>query len=281
MKKIDVENFQLQKMIEDSKVVADLIQVDTPRLEVFRDRRVLPENLPQQEPLVAFRKMRTYIQLDSIFVNNGYISYSEFAKKGKAPGLIYFDHIKASLTNLTNDSTRVSLENPASFQGEALLMGVGKANITLTAPVFNDSVSFQYTGALASMDLTALNPMLENMAFVKIESGHLDELNVQTRAMNSEATGTMCAFYRNLKIELLSQDPAAEDPLWKDVTTFLANSFLINIKNRRKGYNFTPGFIEVIPEKDKNTLNYFWLTIRSGIYGSIGYKQAKKFIPFL
>ncbi|MDO1450692.1 hypothetical protein Q0590_30745 [Rhodocytophaga aerolata] len=281
VRRLNAGEINFDQLIHQQDIIAGAVVSDSIVFKIFRDRRVPPKTSPNTLLLDAFRQMDTYVRLDSISLNNSYVAYTEIPSRGDKPGSMFFENITASIRNLTNDSTLLTLENPVFIKAQAQLMGEGKTNITLRVPLFHDTRTFQYTASIGQMDLKALNPVLENIAFIRIRSGKLDELTASVEANHDVAKGIMCAFYKNFEVELLSPEQSEVDDTWKDVATFMANKFVLGNANRRKAYTFNPGIINMDRPQKKSTINYFWSTFRSGIYGSIGYKKAKKWLPFL
>ena len=102
-------------------------------MKAFRDKReeFRHVNKPTfQELIYSFPGT---IDIDSVGILNGSITYTEHAEEANEPGMIRFDELKALIYNISNDSVYKTKEAYLEIKAEALLMGKGKANVFLKA----------------------------------------------------------------------------------------------------------------------------------------------------
>ncbi len=279
--KFELTGLEFKQMVRRQRLIAQHVQVDSFAFGIMRDRNYPKAgNKPLEFPQEVFRNMDTYVRIDSIRFADGYVGYTEVADNGTNPGTLFFEQLSAGITNFTNDSTLTSVQNPVVVVADALLMGEGPMQATLEIPVHDPKNAFKLRAGLWEMKLTELNPALESMSVIRVDRGRLDEMVMQVDADLYGASGNMCAFYRNLRLQIQDGQPGRDGTVFTRIASFLANRLVINDTNY-PGKGFNPGTIQIERRENQAFLNYLWATIRSGMYSSVGYSKAKKIIPFL
>ncbi len=135
---------------------------------------------------------------------------------------------------------------------------------------YSDSLGrFLLNGRLKAKDITFLNSITIPLAAVKIRSGNIDTITMSVAGHEYVALGKMKMLYDNLKIDVLKEETGKR----KKIATMLANTFLINTKNKGD-----IGEVFYIRQRDKSAINYLVRITLSGISGSIGLKSYKKMI---
>src|SRR5690606_39661232 len=106
------------------------------------------------------------------------------------------------LYNISNDTLYQTQEGYLEWQASALLMGAGNISIVLRSRIYDAQNAFTVKGTLWGMEAVALNPILENNAFISIKTGEIEGLEFDIYANNAGATGTMELRYRGLDFEV-------------------------------------------------------------------------------
>lgn len=261
-------------------IIASYVTGTDLKMEVIRDRRFPEEPKTNGLPHVWFRELPAQVKIDSVYFPDAYIAYTENAGEGVEPGTFWFSDVDTEIRDFSN--IRESGQT-ISLYTHGKVMGAGDLSFQVHFDIFSDKNAFNYSGEAGSMDLSLLNPALENMAFISIESGHLDSMSFHVDADEEQATGEMLAYFRDLKIELLDKEPGLDD---KDIKSFLANSLVVNSENVPGDFN--PGEINYSWDKQNNYFNYLWRTFQDGIFNSLGMAKFERFkdkagkiLPFL
>ena len=135
--------------------------------------------------------------------------------------------------------------------------------------------TFNIRGSLGEMDMTAVNPILENVAFVSIKSGTLKKFSFNFEADDNYAKGKLSFGYFKFKIFLINKKTGEPEGLTEGLASWFANTFLINTRNPHLG-RFKQGDVFYRRDKRKSIVNYVWKSIFSGIKTSIGAQTQKK-----
>jgi|GEM_PF-5341976 len=272
---IILADFQFVDFLKNTDLVADRLDIESLDTYVYRDKRP-PAAFGKRPPLPQefLRNFNTYIKLDTVNLYNSKLTYEELAVDGKQPGQIYFEDLNAYAFNITNDTAL--LEDGAAVQlfANGFLMGDGLIEAAFTFPIANENNSFTFQGSLAPMDLRAINPMLENVASLKVNSGNARRLTFEVQADEEYADGFMRFYYRDLNVALLKRDakPKKSGKI-KSLLTMFAN---VLVKSKNPRFLFVKrGRIYTERDKSKSIFNYWAKTLLSGVKHSVGFSYEK------
>jgi hypothetical protein len=90
---------------------------------------------------------------------------------------------------------------------------------------------YTYEGTLEPMDLAALNPLFENMMFIRIKSGRVNNASFSVASTGKEATGWVHFPYHHLNIQLLNKHEPANSGFLLKAGTRLVNTLVIKSNN--------------------------------------------------
>ena len=227
----------------------------------------MPHELIRNAPFSIF--------IDSMQVKNGFAKYREFAPDGERPGEIYFSDINSVVYQISNERDYY-FGTPTTFMfAFAKLMGEGDVLMTANFNLLDTNNTFSVRGSLGKMNMSKVNPMVENVAFVSIKSGISNSLNFNFEADDNYAKGKLEFKYSKFKIFVVNKRTGEAEGLDEGIVSWLANTFLINTKNPHLGF-FKEGEVYFRRDKSKSIVNYVWKSIFSGIKTSIGAQTQKK-----
>ena len=104
------------------------------------------------------------------------------------------------------------------------------------------------------MSLHHLNPVLENLAFIRIESGRLNALNFDFDYNDKASKGSLTINYQDLKITGLKKEKSKDE---SDMKTFLINTIVKNDKDKNMPIDKRTGTIEFERDRKRQIFN-FW-----------------------
>lgn len=105
---------------------------------------------------------------------------------------------------------------------------------------------------------------------IQVVSGYVDSLSMNVVGKEHIAMGEMTMFYHDLKIKLLSNNPAGKKLSGKGFLSFLANTLIKNKNTSRTGAIFFERL------RNRSVLNYLVKMTLSGVGSSVGVKSNKK-----
>lgn len=249
----------------DSAFVASDINIIAAEVSSFRDKRMpfkQKENKPL--PMEALKGLNFSIEVDTIRLRDSKITYEEFPTDGFKSGKVIFENLQATLTNLSN---RTYQNKPAyaTLRASASLMGKGQIQASFFLPI-EDKTPYHAEGKISKMSLHHLNPVLENLAFISIESGRLNEINFNFDYSDNDSNGELTINYQDLKINGLKKEKSV---VINDVKTFLINTVVKNDKDKGIPTEKRTGTIAFERDKKRQIFNYWWKSLLSGIKASV------------
>ncbi|MGF1587498.1 MAG: hypothetical protein ACFCUM_19445 [Bacteroidales bacterium] len=263
---VSFQDFSAVDFITSGTLVSSFIEIEEVSLDIFRDKRkeFKHENKPLLQDLIYDYPGK--IHIDSIAISGGDITYREHAEKANEYGVIKFNDFYALIYKVSNDVVYKTDEAFLEIMAEAILMGRGKVTLNFKGKIFESQNTFSLNGSLSAMDASALNPILENNAFVFVRSGRIDSMNFSLTANNNKATGKMSLLYHDLNIEVMDADGATG--LKERFVTFLANLAVIN-QNPGTGQEVREGVIDFERDPERSIFNYWVKSILSGVTSSL------------
>jgi hypothetical protein len=222
------------------------------------------------------KKVGMIVQIDSLRVSNGNISYAEFPEKGMIPGDIYFSELNASLFpfHLNKETNTYPIEM-TSISADALLFG--DALLSLEGGLyFQDPYPMEISVKIGELDLRRINSITETNAFARVEDGRINSGEWSFIADDNSAKGNMTLLYNDIKVVLLDERTLERAKGRKRILTFVINTFAVKSHNPRKLFKNTVSSTIYEPRDDQRFIfNYWWRTTLSGLKGSVGLGQPK------
>ena len=262
---ISFHDFSVANYLKSGSMVSSYIEIGKMDMNVFRDKR--KEFRHVSKP--AFQDMISdypgTLDIDSIGVLSGNITYIEHAEKAAEPGVITFNELNAEIYKITNDTIYKAENAFLELHANALVMNKGEMTVLLKSRLFDNRNTFSVDGTLSGMDVNELNPMLEKNAFVYATSGKIDKMNFKFTANNAKASGTMTLLYHGLEVTVKNKrtDDTTSVKSW--VLSILANKKIVD-SNPVSGEKVRIGMIDQDRDSERFLFNYCFKSILSGIY---------------
>ncbi|MDW7695970.1 hypothetical protein R9C00_25860 [Flammeovirgaceae bacterium SG7u.111] len=272
--RIALKNFQFDSLVVANKIMANQLDVNKLSGDIFRDKRPpFPKNNKPPLPQEAIKNLSTYLKIDTVFIHRSRISYEELAVGGKQTGKIDFLDMNIWGYNLTNDSVAVANNEAFQLYASTEVMGNGHLDAAFNFQLGSEKNAFTYQAELHEMDLRRLNPILENVAFAKINGGTAKKLLVKVQADDEYADGIMKFYYNDLKVTLINKE-TQKTGFGLGIASFLANSLVVKSDNPRFLF-LKRGKIYFERIEHKSVINYLVKTLLSGVKHSVGLSYEK------
>lgn len=252
-------------LLQDSIFQAAAIEVHGARLHVFRDRR-MPFIKDHQEPLPmkVLRELPYAIRVGSLDLKDAAITYEEYPEEGDASGNIEFRNVDAHFTGIDN---RVDTFNSfINLTVSARFMESGILKAKFAFPLNPDNLYYA-EGTLHNFELTNLNPTVEHLAKVRIESGKMNTMAFNFDYSNDIANGSVLLLYEDLKMTALKEKKSRQET--NKVKTFFLN-VLFAKRNKKDEVRLAKrnGTIQFERDKKRSIFNYWWKSLATGITSS-------------
>jgi hypothetical protein len=127
------------------------------------------------------------------------------------------------------------------------------------------------------MEISALNPILENNAFISAQTGTLNAMEFNFVATDEKAVGTLTMLYDNLKIAVLNRQTNNGKAFRERLISFVANSLFLT-SNPIQGKSIRVGTIDYNRDPEKFVINYSFKAVLSGMISSISNLHLEDFL---
>lgn len=240
------------------------------KVDVFMNRELPPPNIDKARnfPHVALRRLPISTVVERLKIAKVDVAYGEYNPKTKEIGTIKLSGLNGTVSNLTNDSARLSSQNHAYADLTTYVMGVAQMNVKIDFNLTAKNAAFQYKGTVKGFDLKALNAISKPLGQIAIESGKVTSAYFDVSSNSSGSKGVVNFFYTDLKIKMLGEDEDGKEKK-KGLLSFLANTILIKDDNipGEKARKVTVTH-ERVPQA--SFFNLMWKTVFKGMREAVG-----------
>lgn len=211
----------------------------------------------------ALAAIRQPLQVDSLSITNGHLSYCERVVAGGDSGVLTVAAVNVSAEGIAN-----RCEAPAAIllRAQGDLMGAGTIKVLMTIPVASPDFSLHYSGSLSAMDLTRLDAFLDIAEHTRIKSGSAQEAAFEIAVTAGQARGRVRAIYKDLEIAVLDKQTGTEKGLDNRVASFLANVLKIRNANAPDANGaMKEGNVNYTRRPEDGFLQCVWFALRTGV----------------
>jgi len=265
---ISFYNFSPADYLSSGNLRSSWIEIGNMDMKVFRDKRkeFRHTNKPVFQNLIY--NYPGIIQIDSISLLDGDVTYAEHAEEANESGIVSFNEINAKIYKLSNDTIYKTNNAFLELKGNALLMGKGKMTILLKGRIFDSQNTFSLDGTLVDMEANELNPILEKSAFVYVTSGKIDAMNFSFTANDTKATGKMTMLYNGLFVTVKNKRTDDTTAFRERFISFIANRRVLD-SNPVQGEEVRVGIIDSERDPERFLIHYCFRSILSGMKSSL------------
>jgi hypothetical protein len=268
LRSLNVPDFFEKNILNAGKAFLDGIQ-----LSVYLDKNIDFVAEPKPSLQKILRGIQMPVKIDSIQVTNSTVEYEHLARGSTKPGKLTFSQVNVNIDGLDNGDTLPSTNKSLRFLATAYFMNVSMLKLSYDFPLNTDKEVFFCKGSLQAMNLDALNPITEHVAFIKIKKGKLNEFSFAFSANEVSSKGTMKFYFKDLDMEMLNKKNSFN--VGRKILFFVARTFIIN--DRNPGRNGKPGITQIHYNRypNKYFFYYTWKSLQSGIMEALGTTSEK------
>ena len=268
--KIKMLGMDLSALYNKQNFIVEEMQVLEPELNIYRDKGK-PRD-PERSPGTlqdALLNADLYIRADTINIISGKLTYEEVPEKGDEPGILLLDEVNITLANITNDSLLIKKKPLAVADASTLFLGHSKLKVFFTFHLDHPDDYHTYEGSLEPMNFEAFNPLLENLMFMRVESGFINGAEFAVEATAQKAEGHIKFLYENLEVQLLNKDKSKKPGFLLNAGTWLINTFVVKSNNPSRLGNYRKGPIETERDHRKSIFNLMSTAMIDGMASSL------------
>lgn len=255
--KITIRNFDIERIATDSNLQLNYVVLEKPVLQVYKDKRLpLEPGKVKAMPVALLKKIKQRLHIDSVRLVDGTILYEEFNDKTEMIAKINLSELQTLISNVDNYNTTQS--DSLYIISTSRLMDTAQISIRFHESYADSIGSFLYRVRIGQFGLPALNSVLLPTANMKINHGWLDTLELRVMGNDYLAHGKMKMYYKDFKIQFLSNKELEKRTIFTKALSWLANTFLRTNNVEKTGTVFTER------TREKSFVNYWVKIVLSG-----------------
>jgi hypothetical protein len=241
------------------------VQFSRPAFETLINRDKPPKPFVKSPLMVheALASIRQPLQVDSLSITNGHVTYCERLAVGADPAVLTFGAVSLSVEGIANRGKPTAA---IQLRGQGDLMNAGTMKVLMTIPITSPDFSFHYSGSLSAMDLTRLDAFLEIAEHTRIKSGSAQEAAFEIDVTDGQARGRVRAIYKDLEFAVLDKQTGNEKGLVNRAASLFANMLKYRKANPPEGSGSgKEGEVNYTRKPDDEFQQFVWFALRTGV----------------
>ena len=266
-----VSGLAYRELLQGKSYRARSVQVSRPTFDALVNCDKPVEAFVKSPLMVheALAAIRHPLQIDSLNITNGHLTFCERVVAGADPGVLTFAAVNMSVTGIANRGAPTAA---IQLRGQGDLMNAGTLKVLMTIPVTSPDFSLRYSGSLSAMDLTRLDAFLDIAERTRIKSGSAQEATFDIIVTAGQARGHVRGIYKDLEIAVLDKHTDSEKGLGNRVDSFLANLLEIRSANLPDASGaMKEGVVNYTRRPDEEFQGFAWFALRTGILDLISH----------
>ncbi len=214
------------------------------------------------------------ININSLTVKDSRIAYQELPAKGEQEGEFRLTDLNATINNITNDDSILTMQPFMSLNASTKIMGKSNLNANFIFDLKDPKGKFSFNASMGQLDYTILNEFIVPVFSAHINSGMMNEMELWAEADDKFAAGEMAMYYEDLNVAFLNAKNPHKTGIVNSLGSIIANSL---VKTHHREVPFAKAkYIYFERNKYKSLFNY-WIKIAvSGVTSNIGLGNHKK-----
>lgn len=269
-KKISLSGIDYVSLNNNGELLVKQVNLGPAQVNVFMNRELPPSSLNKSGnfPHMALKRLPIPTIVEQLKIAKVNVAYGEYNPKTKEIGTVELDGLHGTISNITNDSSRLAKQSHAYADLTTYVMGKAKLNVKIDFNLTSNNGTFSYKGKVNGFDLKALNAISKPLGQIELESGQVTSASFDVSANAAGSKGVVYFYYKDLKIKMLGEDADGNEKK-KGLLSFLANTILIKDDNipDEKGR-----FANVTHERapQASFFNIMWKSVFKGMREIVG-----------
>jgi hypothetical protein len=236
---------------------------------INKDKPAVRDSSTVLMPNEILASMKDTLRCDTMDIVNGALKYGERFSLDSKPGVITFDSVEVLAEGLANYAHR---DTALVIHAQGRFMKAGTMNMLMSFPVPLAAFSFQFSGSLSRMELSALNSFVEAAEQKRIKSGVVDAATFEINVALGRATGNVRAVYRDLTLAAINKHTGSEKGFVDGIASYIANTYKIRRTNvLDKSGSIQIGKVKYLRQRDDPFFLFVWSALRSGVADVVGF----------
>lgn len=265
---IRIHGIDFEKLVDSTQFYAQKAEINQARFEDFLYKSLPDPKEKKPLPFITFRDLDQPIKIDTLRINNSFISYSEYINKVPQAGTVTFEELNASFYNISNYPEDIASGLTTTLDIQTRAFGAGLLTLHMEFPMDTQNGFHSIKGNLSRMSLSQFNKMMKYVAFVQFDEGTVHSLEFDMRLNRDRSNGDLIMDYENMKISILDATTMEQEGILANIKTFIANKFVID-ENEAPNEVTKAGRVSFERIEQKSIFNYWWKSLLSGIKDAV------------
>lgn len=209
------------------------------------------------------------LQVDSLQIMNGRLKYGERFGVGARPAVITFDDMQVLAEGIANHGGSGAA---LVIQARGIFMKAGTMKMRMSIPVASPVFSYQYSGSLGRMEVSALNGFLETAEQMRIKEGVIEKATFEVNVVSGRASGNVRVVYRDLIFAAINKKTGSEKGLFDRIASWIANNYKFRGTNvPDESGAMKSGEVKYARKPGEFFMEFTWFALRSGVGNLVGF----------
>lgn len=258
---ITLSGLDLDKSLTDEALRISHMGIHGANVAVDLDK-TLPESAPTPVllPPAALAAMPFSIRLDTLELKNAKAIYRERDPRTKRWGVIPFEHLHGTFTNVTNDAEAIAAGENIKGEFACTFFDSAKVSGRYTAAL-DGSERFTVTTELTGLFLPKVNSATRPLLRMQVESGELHNMEMRMEGNAKRAKGKMTMDYSDLLVRV---EPGTPKELRHSMFGSVMDAMLSQAYGGAMSADREQSF-SIERDPDRSMLTYLWHATREGL----------------
>ena len=271
LREIRIWGMDFSELSTGKRMIADSLSIARLDAGSYKNRNIHRDEWKRYMFYESLHKLPFEVGIGKIELLDGNAFYEELAEGSDISGTVRFSELGAVATNVSNMAA--SSDDRILLEAWGKLMDSGELRFKMSAPADSTKSRFEIDGTLGSMDLAVMNPVLEPLAQVRIDSGRLNSLDFRVTGNAHKSSVSTTMLYDGLTIMVLEEENDGEERERKFLSS-LINGIIVRESNPDALGTLHKGNGSFTRDTYKSQFNYLWKSIAPSILNSVGVPNA-------
>ncbi len=216
----------------------------------------------QLMPFEVFRKIPFAVDVDSVTIRNGSLTFGEIHPQNRTPGHLYWDGISVKVAGLSTRDLEGGSPRWITISATGRFMRSAPMHATFRTNIAADRYELEAAGGMGRLDLSRLNTFMPFTDNIRL-SGTAQKATFAFTVNGRSARGTVDALYHDLDAELL-EARSKKTNILTSIASWAAN-WLILKNDNESGPDHRIGRISYTTPKNAAIMQTIWFPLRSGL----------------
>ena len=275
VKKIEIDSIDIKNWLKTKDFYASSLTLNQPELTLHSNSN-LPIDPKKVSPMLgqALNSLNLPFYIENVAIQDARISLDILGKLTEEHGKMNFTKLNVQAANFTNIEKEISKNKYLKISATTKLNGTGDVKTHINIDLNSTSSHTLFTLNAKNIDLQKFNAVLSPILRIRVTDGKMVSLKINSVLNAQNVTGTMDAYYKDLKILIEAKDIDKKPGFFNNIVSGIANG-VFKTENNPANNNYRQGRIKLDKLPSNSFFQMLWLTTLNGLEDSILGSEAR------